>query len=399
MTGTDCPVCQAANGRVFHRVESVPVHSVRLLRDRAAARAFPRGRISVAVCSDCGFIWNADFEPDLLDYDADYEETQGYSETFGGFQRRLAAELTTRFHLEGKHVVEIGCGKGEFLSLLCELGAAKGTGIDPAYVPERNTSRARDKVTVIRDTLSPDHAGIDGDFVCCKMTLEHIAQPARFLDTVKTTVVPSGDTAVVFQVPEALRILKEGAFWDVYYEHCCYFTLGSLRHLFQRCGFAVLDLWTDYDDQYLLIEARRDDDAPQPSDNGTQAKLAGAVETFAARSEHLSEAWTAFLQEQMFDGKRIAIWGGGSKAVAFLTTLDVGAEVGCVVDLNPHKHGTFLPGSGHAVSAPEALRDYQPDAVIVMNPVYRDEIADDLAALGLDPDLLMVNEDPHHRSL
>src|SRR3712207_6943984 len=33
-------------------------------------------------------------------------------------------------------------------------------------------------------------------------------------------------TVVAIEVPDTLRVLTEGAFWDLYYEHCSYFTPG-----------------------------------------------------------------------------------------------------------------------------------------------------------------------------
>jgi hypothetical protein len=46
-----------------------------------------------------------------------------------------------------------------------------------------------------------------------------------------------------------------------------------------------------------------------------------------------------------------------------------------------------MAGTGQEIVAPEFLRTYQPDAVIIMNPVYRDEISRDLSAMGLLPDI------------
>ena len=48
------------------------------------------------------------------------------------------------------------------------------------------------------------------------------------------------DTVVLFELPDVKRVLDEVAFWDVYYEHCSYFSLGSLARLFRRSGFEVL---------------------------------------------------------------------------------------------------------------------------------------------------------------
>ena len=58
-----------------------------------------------------------------------------------------------------------------------------------------------------------------------------------------------------------------------------------------------------------------------------------------------------------------------------------------MVDINPHKQGTFLPGSGLAVVPPAALTSAPPTHVIVMNPIYKDEIRAMLDDLELHPTL------------
>ena len=83
------------------------------------------------------------------------------------------------------------------------------------------------------------------------------------------------------------------------------------------------------------------------------------------------------------EGKKAVIWGGGSKGVAFLTSLQIHEEIPYAVDINPFKHGTFMAGNGQEIVGPEFLREYRPDVVIVMNPIYCDEIKRDLEKLGV----------------
>ncbi|MGB5010628.1 MAG: hypothetical protein WBO88_10160, partial [Candidatus Dechloromonas phosphoritropha] len=61
-----------------------------------------------------------------------------------------------------------------------------------------------------------------------------------------------------------------------------------------------------------------------------------------------------------------------------------------VVDINPHRHGYYLPTTGQQIVAPEFLREYQPDVVIIMNAVYRDEIGWELARMALRPEILAL---------
>jgi hypothetical protein len=84
------------------------------------------------------------------------------------------------------------------------------------------------------------------------------------------------------------------------------------------------------------------------------------------------------------------IWGSGSKGVSFLTTMGIGDEIGCVVDINPYRQGKFMPGSGHEIVPPDELKRYRPELVIVMNPAYVREIGADLEKMGVKAEVVAV---------
>ncbi|MDL5502674.1 MAG: hypothetical protein QSU88_05600, partial [Candidatus Methanoperedens sp.] len=90
------------------------------------------------------------------------------------------------------------------------------------------------------------------------------------------------------------------------------------------------------------------------------------------------------------NGRRVVLWGGGSKGVAFLTTLNIIDEVEYVVDINPKKNGTYMAGTGQKIVAPEFLIKYKPDIVIVMNPIYCNEIQETLDKIGIIAELKPV---------
>jgi ABC-type Fe3+-hydroxamate transport system substrate-binding protein len=117
------------------------------------------------------------------------------------------------------------------------------------------------------------------------------------------------------------------------------------------------------------------------------ADVAYFVEHYKARRKE----WQSELAALKAADKRVVLWGGGSKGVAFLTTLGLTLDdVRYAVDINPNKTGTFMAGTGQEIVAPEFLKSYQPDVVIIMNPIYRTEITHDLATMGLAPDIRTV---------
>ena len=133
-----CHSCGVHGVSIFCEFRSVPVHSVLLMPTREIAVNFPKGDVELGFCQNCGFVFNTAFDPGMHEYSSKYEETQGFSPTFNAFHRRLATRLIERYDLHHKNIIEIGCGKGEFLTLLCEMGENRGVGFDPSYINHPN---------------------------------------------------------------------------------------------------------------------------------------------------------------------------------------------------------------------------------------------------------------------
>ncbi len=401
LTDTTCHNCGNDQVQVFYQIHDIPVHSCQLLDTRDKALAFPRGDLRLGFCPRCGFIQNTLFDPKHNDYASNYEETQGFSQVFSSYAKDLAKRLIKQHDLHGKRLLEIGCGKGEFITQMCEMGRNQGIGIDPAFAPERMDRSATQRIEFIRDLYSEKYAHLAADFICCRHTLEHIQPTLAFLQMLRRSIGDRTDTIVFFDVPDVRRVLDEQAFLDIYYEHCSYFSMGSLARMFRLAGFEILDLRREYDDQYLCIEAR-------PVTAGNKGKrfqgendldeLEYFVDTFRKTVARQVGAWRERLDHLHRQGKRIALWGSGSKAVAFLSTIGITDEVEYVVDINPYKHDMYMPGTGHKIVSPALMRDYQPDLVIAMNPVYCEEIARDLSKMGVHTELTHVNDTHKERS-
>lgn len=390
MSKLECPSCSSESTKVFYKLESVPTNSCILLPTRDEALDYPKGNIHLSFCDDCGFIWNAAFAPERTEYSARYEETQGFSPTFQEFHKDLAQQLVNRYDLQNKVILEIGCGKGEFLNLLCKLGSNSGIGFDPGYHAGRGDDQEAGDIDVITDFYSEKYASYKGDFVACKMTLEHIPTVSKFIGAVRNAV-RDHDSIVFFQIPEALRILTDCAYEDIYYEHCSYFTGGSVARLFRSHGFEVLTIETEYDSQYLTIEARL---CPDDAGDGRihdgeedQDELRELVGSFERRCTAKVDSWRGRLRDWNDRGSTVVLWGSGSKAVSFLHAMGSDCHIDDVVDINPYRHDHFMAGSGQRIVAPDALQEIKPDVVVVMNRVYVPEIQADLKKLGLSPEV------------
>lgn len=390
--GLSCPSCGRDGARTFYEVLGIPTHNVKLMYSREQALGCSKGDLRLAFCAGCGFIWNNAFEPERVTYDDDYESTQAFSPTFNAFHERLARQLVERYDLVGKEVYEIGCGQGEFLTLLAQKGVGRAVGFDPTL---REDATAPDGVTLIRDWYSEEYADHAPDFVASKMTMEHIPDPGRFLGMLRRTMGDRPDAVAFAMMPEARRVFEVCGFWDIYYEHCAYYTPGSLARAFRLAGFDVFDLETAFGDHYCMLAARPGDGrgAPLPAEE-TPQELARIIDAFVVEVARRRRRWTSWLRHEKAQGRRTVLWGGGSKGVAFLTTLGIRDEIDFAIDINPRRRGTFMAGTGQEIDTPERLRQDRPDNVVIMSPIYADEIRADLRAMNLEPVVLSIEDVP-----
>ncbi len=226
-----CPICGSGDCRSFFEIGQVPVNVCVQWATRREAIDCPKGHIDLFFCGNCGFIWNAAFDASRLDYTQAYENSLFFSPLYQEYSTKLAQRLIDRYNLRGKDVIDIGCGKGDFLFLLSRLGNSRGTGFDTSY--EGADGAVDERVTIVRDLYSKKYAGYKADLICSRYVFEHIEQPAAFLRTIREAIGDERDTVVYFEVPNVSLILRDLSVWDIIYEHCSYFGMSSLRYVFR----------------------------------------------------------------------------------------------------------------------------------------------------------------------
>jgi SAM-dependent methyltransferase len=381
-----CPNCEGDKIEGFFPIKNAPIFSLVTVKSREEALNVPRKDIELAFCHSCGFIFNRLFDTSIDYFTMGYEDQQGFSTTFMNYLKKISEGLIGKYNLKGKTLLEIGCGKGDFINLLTELSQGKGIGVDPAYQEGRQNNP---NLTFYKEFYKMEHGKLPADFICCRHTLEHIHGTKAFLQLIRDSLGNSTDKIIFFEIPQITRILEVQAFWDIYYEHCSYFSAGSLARLFRSTGYEILDLRLDYNDQYLLIEAKP---VLSPSKKSfpieeSIAEQKQRVENFKIKINEQLADWRNKLALLKAGRKKTVVWGGGSKSVGFLTNFADLDLIEYVVDINPHMENTFIPGIGKKYVQPKFLKDYKPEAVIIMNGIYKDEITKTLHSMDVYPEV------------
>lgn len=379
-----CIACNSENISELIEIKNIPVFCNVLHDSFDSAKKAAKGDISLSYCNDCGHVYNSSFDSKLMEYDQEYENSLHFSKVFQQYAENLSDYLIDKYNVRNKKVIDIGCGKGDFLNIICNSGNNKGFGFDKSYVPKHNS----EKVTFIQDFFTDKYSDYDADLILCRQVLEHIEEPTGFLKSFESAIRSKESAVVFFEVPNAMYTIKELGIWDLIYEHCSYYTHSSLSRLFNKNGYKILDLKEQFSGQYLSIELT-------PAESGYDEKhqlpdkpAEELINNFRNAYNEKVGFWENKLQKLKNENRKVVVWSAGSKGITFLNLMDKEKYIQNVVDVSPQKQGKFVPVSSQEVIPPDLLIKIKPDTVIIMNPVYEKEIKSTLNGLGLTPEIL-----------
>ena len=312
-----------------------------------------------------GFTENLKFDPSLVVYDENYQNCQATSGVFREHMR-LVAETLMKLAPRGSRLVEVGCGKGDFLKMIAEDGYFLSTGFDATYEGTQPYIQKRYLTTEDR---------IDAEIVALRHVLEHVPRPHEFLQTLRQVF---GDTQIFIEVPDLEWIEKTGSYFDITYEHVNYFTQQSLNELF---GGKVKATGRLFGDQYLYVVASLSDLAPSFRESYETSSSWETLD-FDLLFPCLSSQVDSICRRAV--GHRVFVWGAATKGCLFAfhwqRLASEHVPIDSVVDINPAKWGKYVPGTSVRIESPQDLipRIRDDDLVVIANPNYEAEIIAEL---------------------
>lgn len=350
-----CLVC----GRILPdealiKLENMPA-SAQNIPDQSQLNDESAVELELFQCKGCGLV---QFNCEPVDYYKDVIRSGGFSTTMVELRRRQYKHLIEKYDLSGKKFIEVGCGQGEFLSVLKEF-PVDGYGIEhKADLVEIAKEKG---LQVKRDFLdSGEHKLEDGPFdVFLSFNFfEHQPDPNGMLQGIYENL--SDDGMGLITVPSFEYIMENDGYYELIRDHLVYYTFDTLRFVLEKNGFQVLEEeMVNRDTLSMIVRKKPIIDISKIKDSYS----------------YIPKEINNFVDECIHKGKKVAIWGASHQGFTLASTVRLGGKVSYIIDSAPFKQGRYAPASHIPIISPAEAENRPVDAIIIMAPGYTKEIA------------------------
>ena len=311
--------------------------------------------LGLCQCSGCGLV-QLDCEP--VDYYRDVIRSGGFSTTMVNLRRNQYKYLIEKHHLENKKFIEIGCGQGEFLSVLTEF-PAEAYGVE--HKQELVDIARKNGLNVFQGFIGNENDKISDELFDVFLSfnfLEHQPDPNGMLRGIYNMLTDDGMGLIT--VPSLEYILDNDGYYEIIRDHLAYYTFDSLRFVLERNGFEVLEQeMINRDTISAIVRKKKMIDI---------SRIKNEYDVICSQINNYIDG----LNKQ---GKCAAVWGASHQGFTLLSTAELNNKVKYIIDSAPFKQGKFAPASHIPIISPAEAKENQTDAIIIMAPGYTDEIA------------------------
>ena len=316
------------------------------------------------------FVENEAFDDSLIDYSEGYENNQAHSIKFQTHMKSVLTLLKQQVKQDSL-IVEVGCGKGGFVEMVQADGFFKIQGYDASY--EGNNP-------AIEKRYLNESDRVKAELVVLRHVLEHVQNPYKFLSMLKSVF---GKTRIYIEVPNYDWIVANKTFFDITYEHVNYFSQLSLKKLFDPSA-TTHGLLFEEQYQYVVADLATLNVEFNDLYESKYWKYVSFTDLFPNLKADIDRFDTAA------QGRSVYIWGAATKGCLFLAHCASNRvlidKVAFAIDQNPQKIGKYLPGSLVQIKSKQEFFEFAKgdELLIVSNPAYKEEIANEVKAVGLN---------------
>ncbi len=309
--------------------------------------------LNIYQCSGCGLV-QLNNEP--VPYYKEVIRASGVSQEMTEFRLNQFKNFIEEYNLRNKKIIEIGCGGGEYLSIMDKF-EIKTYGIEYSEKLVEECLKKGLRVTkgfIENSEDKIENSPFEGFFML--NSLEHLPNINSVLLGISNNL--SENAVGIIEVPNFDMMLKNNLFTEFTRDHLFYFTKDTLKRTLEMNGYEVLEcnvVWHDY--IISAIVKKRN-------------KL--SLNHFHEHKEKLKKEINEYIEK--YGKNNVAIWGAGHQALAVISMTEIGNKIKYVVDSADFKQNKYTPATHIPIVSPEIINSDSVKAIIIMAASYSDEV-------------------------
>jgi SAM-dependent methyltransferase len=282
-----------------------------------------------------------------------------------------------------RFVVDVGSNDGILLKPLKELGV-KAIGVEPSInVSKIANDQGLKTICSFFDETSA--VGIEtnhgkADVIVASSVFTHLENPHDFIEAVKGLLADDG--RFIIEVEYIGNILRHIQFERFYLDRIFYYSLTSLKHLFDAHGMVVADVEhiEPHGGSLQVTIRRKGDGAPSANvvallNEENESLTVGKLAEFKASVDTQVAALRELLTRTKASNQRIAGYGAPARVSTICNYGNIGPSlIEFTVDDSPLKQNRYTPGTHIPIVAKSHLDDNRPDLLVVFAYEYFDDI-------------------------
>ncbi|MDR1871597.1 MAG: methyltransferase domain-containing protein [Deltaproteobacteria bacterium] len=373
-----CPLCgeEVKNNSIFE-INNIPTTQNIFYNTSEEAKNCLKGDINLVLCDNCSLVFNSRFEPDTTNYSESYSVDFTYSPYYVSYiNNQIEHLIKSNVYNDNSTIIDVGCGKGFYINTLAEkLKGCSLYGFDTSYegvlnIPDKN-------IRFVKSYYPSNDIEIKPDTIINRQVFEHITDPISFLKSFRNSL--DLNSYLYIEVPDFDWIVNNNSIFDIYYEHCAYWSKFSLTNALRLTGFNVESIISSFDSGSVI-----------PNFAGINlCVVAKAIENYGNLikpgkdlkvdlKNHFSSLFSKYansLKKIASINKNMAIWGAGPKGYTFVNFFDVDRTYfSTLIDINPVKTNLYIGKTAHKIISPSDIKSSKIDFIVILNPFYANEI-------------------------
>jgi len=339
-------------------------------------------------CVNCRLLQTSINIDSKLLFDDDYSYFSSYSSTWLAHCEKLVDEIKDNFKCD--NVLEVASNDGYLLKILKNKGI-NAYGIEPTkstaeVAIQKNLNVVNDFLTIkLAKRLVKEKGNVD--VLIANNVLAHVPDLKDFIKSIYTLIDSNG--VAIIEFPYAKNLVEDNQFDTIYHEHYSYFTLSTVKYIFNENKLEIVDVKNiETHGGSLRIYAKRMSNNLKVSNQVTEILTnenkvnLNSLEYFSNMQKTAVKAkinLLNFLLDCKVKNKKVIAYGAAAKGNTLLNYCGIKKDLlDYVVDKNPYKIGKLLPGSRIPIKDETEIEDSRPDYILILPWNIKNEIIDQL---------------------